>query len=160
MWTTAKEARAQVQRLWDRGELLREACGAATHFPLRLSLKKPGSADITERFEAVRAWAAGLRNAPPLRIEWQPVRHRVQGEQQLPAALWLDALDDAVRWLDKQADWQRFADLVRMTRQRCPDVLPWVCKYPLQALALHPQWPALLQVVVWVRQHLSSDTRN
>ena len=51
-WSTAPDLKAQVMRLWERGELLREGLNAATsRFPLRLTLKAPSPDDITRRFE-------------------------------------------------------------------------------------------------------------
>ncbi len=58
IWTGPRELRAQLMRLWERGELLRDAVTGKVRFPLRLPFKPPGSADIADRFDAVRAWAA------------------------------------------------------------------------------------------------------
>ena len=59
-WTGPKELKAQLSRLWERGELLRDAVTGHVRFPLRLSIQSPHSADITDRFNEVRAWAAEL----------------------------------------------------------------------------------------------------
>ena len=152
-WTTPKELKAQLARLWERGELLRDAVTGNTRFPLRLTIKGPASADITERFDAVRTWAAELANASPLRLEWQEIRHRVQGLQKLPSSGWIDSMDDALAWLGKRREWDRFSSLVEMTRQQNPSLMPWLEKRPLQALELAGEWPRLLVVVDWVRKH-------
>jgi len=152
-WTTAKDLKAQLARLWERGELLRDAVTGNTRFPLRLTIKGPASADITERFDAVRIWAAELAGTSPLRLEWQEIRHRVQGLQRLPSGGWIDSMDDALGWLGKRRDWDRFSSMVEMTRQQNPALLPWLAKRPLQALELAGEWPRLLAVVDWVRRH-------
>jgi hypothetical protein len=152
-WTGPEDLKAQLKRLWDRGELLRDAATGDTRFPLRLTLKAPGSADVTDRFEAVRAWAAGLSATPWIRLEWQDIRHRVQGKQRLPAAAWIDSVDDALHWLGKRRDWQRFAAIIASTRQAQPALLPWLAKRPLQALELADDWPRLLAVVAWLAHH-------
>lgn len=152
-WTTSKELKAQLARLWERGELLRDAVTGNTRFPLRLSIKGPSSNDITERFDAVRAWAAELAHARPLRLEWQEIRHRVQGVQKLPSAGWIDSMEDALLWLGKHRDWDRFSSLVEMTRRQNPSLMPWLEKRPLQALELADEWPRLLAVVDWVMKH-------
>lgn len=153
MWTTAKDLKAQLARLWDRGELLRDAVTGNQRFPLRLKLKGPTSADITARFEAVRAWVAELSATRSLRLEYQDVRHRVQGMQRLPQEAWLDSLDNALAWLDKVRDWDRFTALLNQTRQACPAALPWLAKRPHQALELTKEWPDLLVIVNWISEH-------
>ena len=152
-WTGPKELKAQLLRLWERGELLRDAVTGHARFPLRLALKSPTSVDITERFEAVRAWATDLAAVTCLRIEWQELRHRVQGAQKLPASVWVDSQEDALAWLGKRREWERFAAQLAATRQAQPALLPWLEKRPLQALELVADWPRLLAVVAWLAQH-------
>lgn len=152
-WTGPKELKAQLVRLWERGELLREAVPGHSRFPLRLTLKPPGSADITDRFDSVRAWAAELSATAPLRLEWQEVRHRVQGAQRLPASAWVDTVADALAWLGKRRDWDRFSAQVAATRQTHPALLPWLDQHPLPALRLAEQWHRLLAVVDWLLAH-------
>ena len=153
MWTTLADLKAQLMRLWERGELLRDAVTGNARFPLRLTLKSPVSKDVTERFDAVRAWAAQLAGARPLRVAWQEVRHRVQGMQKLPASVWIDSADDALTWIGKHREWRRFRDLIEMTLRQSPSLLPWLEKRPLQALELADEWPHLLAVVDWVANH-------
>jgi len=152
-WTGPKELKAQLARQWERGELLRDAVTGDVRFPLRLSLKLPGSRDITDRFNEVRTWAAELAAADSIRVEWQEIRHRVQGAQILPACAWVETLEDALTWLGKRKDWGRFAAQVSATREANPGLLPWLEKRPLQALALADEWPQLLAVVAWLSDH-------
>lgn len=149
-WTSAQELKAQLVRLWKRGDLLRDAVSGQSRFPLRLTLKGPGSADITDRFDAVRAWAAELAATDAVRLEWQEIRHRVQGTQNLPLSAWVNAIEDALSWLGKRREWERFAGLVSATRQAHPALLPWLERRPLQALALAEEWTRLLAVVGWL----------
>jgi hypothetical protein len=145
--------KAQVQRLWDRGELLRDAVNGDARFPLRLTLKTPSSSDITERFEEVRNWARELSDTKFLRIEWQEVRHRVQGIQRLPATCWIDTIDDALGWIGKHRDRDRFAEILEITRPRQPVLLAWLAKRPMQSVALAEAWPQLLDVIDWLAMH-------
>lgn len=152
-WATPKDLNAQLVRLWERGELLRDVVTGNARFPLRLALKTPGSADITDRFELVRAWAAELSAVSHLRLEWQEVRHRVQGAQRLPASAWIDSIEDALNWLGKRRERERFMTLVSATRQANPALLLWLEKRPLQALEVADEWTQLLAVVEWLMNH-------
>lgn len=152
-WTGPKELKAQLARLWERGELLRDAVTGNARFPLRLTLKSPSSAEITDRFDAVRAWAAELSDTDSVRIEWQEVRHRVQGTQKLPASVRIETMEDALTWLGKRREWERFSAQVSATRKTHAALLPWLEKRPLQALELFAEWPRLLSVVAWLVEH-------
>lgn len=153
MWTCPKDLKAQLVRLWDRGELLRDAVTGNPRFPLRLTVKSPGSADITDRFEEVRKWASELGATDSVRVQWQALRHRVQGTQMVPASVWIDHIDDALQWLGKRREWDRFQALVAVTRNTRPALLPWLERRPLQALELADQWEYLLSVVRWLLEH-------
>ncbi|HMR70604.1 MAG TPA: DUF3322 domain-containing protein, partial [Rubrivivax sp.] len=124
-WTTPADLRAQVQRLWDRGELLRAAVADAIDWPLRLGLKVPAPADLSERFDAVRDWVREIGEARHVRLEWRERTHRVQGRQRLPAAAWVDSLDDALALVGKMRQAERFRALWQQTASAQPALQPW-----------------------------------
>lgn len=152
-WTTPADLRAQVQRLWDRGDLLRAAATDAVSWPLRLSLKAPSAADLSDRFEAVRDWVRAVADTPQVRIEWREWNHRVQGTQRLPAAIWIDTLQDALAFIGKGRQAQRFEAVWKQTAAAQPPLLAWLSRRPIQALELADRWERLLAVVAWLQAH-------
>lgn len=152
-WTTSAALRAQVQRAWDRGELLRAAVSEAAIWPMRLGLKAPGAADVSDRFEAVREWVRTLAETPHVRIEWRDWNHRVQGAQRLPAAVWVDSLQDALALIGQTRQAQRFQALWNLTAGAQPTLLAWLSRRPNQALDLADRWERLLAVVTWLQAH-------
>lgn len=152
-WTTPADLRTQVQRLWDRGELLRAAVTDTVSWPLRLSLKAPSAADLSDRFEAVRDWVRAIADTPQVRIEWREWNHRVQGMQRLPAAVWIDTLQDALAFIGKARQAQRFEALWQQTAAAQPRLLAWLSRRPIQALDLVDRWDRLLAVVAWLQAH-------
>ena len=92
----------------------------------------------------MRAWSAELAATPRVRLEWQEIRHRVQGTQRLPASAWIDCIEDVLALLGKRREWDRFVALVSETRRAQPDLLPWLERRPLQALELAGDWARLL----------------
>jgi hypothetical protein len=152
-WTTPADLRAQVQRLWDRGDLLRAAVTDAAAEPLRLNLKAPGAADLSDRFEAVRGWVRALADTPQVRIDWREWNHRVQGLQRLPAAVWMDSVHAALAFIGKARQAQRFEVLWQRTASAQPALLAWLSRRPLQALDLADRWERLLAVVAWLQAH-------
>ncbi len=152
-WTRASDLKAQLQRLWDRGEVLASVVGGEALFPRRLSLKGPTAAELSDQFEAARQWVAELRAQPQVRLVEQQVRHRLLGAQELPQEAWVDTLDAAVAMLGKQRALAQFLRLLDQTRQLQPLIVPWLQRRPLQALELTAEWPRLLAVVAWLQAH-------
>ena len=152
-WTTPAELRAQVQRLWYRGDLLRAAVTDVVSWPLRLSLRTPAASDLSDRFEAVRDWVRAVADTPQVRIEWREWNHRVQGTQQLPAAVLLDTLQDALAFIGKGRQAQRFDAVWQQTAAAQPPLLAWLARRPIQALDLADRWERLLAVVAWLQAH-------
>jgi hypothetical protein len=166
-WTTPADLRAQVQKLWDKGDLLRPLVQGVAMPAQRLRLLGPTSTDLSERFDAVRTWMAALRlvtRTPGMaspkaayRVELREFRHRVLGQSAVPDAVWLDTLEDALALLGKTQDARRFNHLVQLTQAQYPALFPLLCpwleKRPLAALALAEVWARLLAVVVWLQSH-------
>lgn len=152
-WTMPADLRAQVQRLWDRGDLLRAAVKDATLWPLRLNLKAPTAADLSDRFEAVREWARAVADTPHVRIEWREWNHRVQGAQRLPVAVWVNSVHEALAFIGKARQAQRFEAVWQQTAATQPVLLAWLSRRPIQALDLADRWERLLAVVAWLQVH-------
>ncbi|MGD9098808.1 MAG: DUF3322 domain-containing protein [Desulfobacterales bacterium] len=153
-WTRPGDLRKTVQRLWDKGALLTGLAGGESLFPKRLPLKGPTSTELTQNFDEVRRWIAQLkRQAKHYRIVWRHVNHRILGANDLPGEIWIDTLDDALAFVDRRQEAERFTALVAMTQERLPDIIAWLRKRPLRALALADDWPLLLDIVAWIRQH-------
>lgn len=153
-WTTPADLRAQVQKLWDKGLLLACLAGAEPLFPRRLMLKGPTSAELAENFAEVRRWITRLtREAKRYRLVWRKVNHRILGLNDVPAEAWLDRLEDALGLIGKGREAECFAAQVALTGNRRPEVLPWLKRRPLRALALADDWPHLLDIVSWLQCH-------
>ena len=166
-WTTPADLRAQVQKLWDKGDLLRPLVQGGAMPAKRLRLVGPTSTELTERFDAVRAWMADLRqvtltpvSATPkvgYRITLREFRHRVLGHSAVPDEVWLDTLEDAWALIGKSKEARRFASLVQLTQAQHPALFPalsaWLEKRPLAALALADEWERLLAVVAWLQSN-------
>jgi hypothetical protein len=157
-WTTPADIKRQVQRLWDSGVLLAAMIRDDSSFPRRLTLKSPNSTDLAARFDEVRTWIAALRDGEPrgYRIVWRELNHRVIGQNNVPAEVWIDSLDAALGLIGKRTDADRFSRVVEETRTRCPELVPWLARRPLRALELRDDWPRLLDVVLWMRANPNS----
>ncbi|KQH74718.1 DUF3322 domain-containing protein [Xylella fastidiosa] len=154
-WATPVSLRAQVERLWKRGDLLR-ALVTDTHamtWPHHLKLRAPNAADLSERFQAVRDWVQAIVGTPQIRIQWREWKHRVQGTQQVPAAVYLDTLQDALAFIGKTHEALQFEAVWQQTAAAQPVLLAWLLRRPTQALEVADRWERLLAVVAWLQAH-------
>ena len=151
-WTRPADLRLQVQRLWDRGEMLRALATGESPFPRRLVLKTPTSSEMIDRFDDVRTWIAELLTVACCRVEMREFTHRMLGTNAVPQAVWIDHLDNALELLGKGREAARFQTLLDRARDE-PALLTWAARKPLRALELADDWERLLAVVRWVRGH-------
>jgi hypothetical protein len=152
-WSRPADLRTQLQKLWERGDLLASLVTGESLFPKRLALKTPTSSDMAERFDQVRDWIAELRAMPRCRVEMREFRHRVLGSNAVPHEAWIDDREDAIALIGKQRDVARFTALLEATRQRQPSLLAWLARRPLRALELAGEWNRLLDIVAWLQAH-------
>jgi hypothetical protein len=133
--------------------LLRAAVSAAVPLPLRLTLRAPSAADLSDRFEAVRDWVGTVADTPHVRIEWREWNHRVQGTQRLPVAVWVESLPDALTFIGKARQARRFELLWQQTAAAQPALLAWMTRRPIRALELADRWERILAIVAWLQTH-------
>lgn len=152
-WTRPADLRAQLQKLWDRGDILAALVTGDAQFPKRLALRAPTSAELTESFETARTWIGELQRMPHCRLEMREFRHRTFGANAIPCAAWIDTLDDAAALLGKRRELNGFMALINATRRQQPQLQPWLAQRPLKALELHDAWERLLGIVTWLRDH-------
>jgi hypothetical protein len=154
-FTALKDLKAQLQRLWDDGDILASrVAGGAPVFPRQLRLKCPSSAQMSGEFAAVKSWAQSLNTAPDFRIvSRERGAHRLLGANTLPAEAWVDTVEAAVAILGKSADMRRFDALLSLTRARQPALEAWLVKRPRKALEHATDWPKFLDIVAWVQAH-------
>ncbi len=153
IWTRPVDLRAQLQKMWLRGDLLASLVSGESLFPLRLALKCPTSAEMAERFDEVRSWISELRATSGCRVTLREFKHRVFGANTVPHEVWIDTLDDALGLIGKRRDATRFIALLDATRQRQPQLLNWLARRPLRALELSDEWSRLLDIVAWLNAH-------
>jgi hypothetical protein len=173
-WTTPDELRDQVLSIWKRGKILASGVSIPTPpqageeraealFPLKLTLRRPEAKEIGPSFEAVRAWIRELEEHSRsckgfgYDIEWTVINHRQLGRNMMPIRISVPAESDALRLIGKEREGRHFRQLVAMTRDRFPALMPWVSRRPFVLLEHASDWPRILDVVAWFRDHPRSN---
>ncbi len=152
-WSNRQTLIAQLEKLWQRGELLRQLIEVDQLFPKRLVFKAPNSKALSEQFDAVRQWIVDIQQLNGFRFEYKTVQHRIIGENRLPAEAWIDDLTTAISLLKKTTQSQRFRTLIEQTKTAQPTLIHWIKQQPIKALEHADVWPKLLQLVAWRLAH-------
>ncbi len=148
-WTTPADVQARLQRLWDRDALWQ------AEFPMRLPLRMPTAAAQSNQLDAVGEWIALWQRAARRggRVVLREVRHRLLGTNALPAEVWFDTRDDALRLIGLAEEGRQLAALLDATQSRFPALLPWMQQQPRRCLALADDWSRLLDLIAWLEAH-------
>jgi hypothetical protein len=158
-WSTPDDVRAAVQRLWDQGRILAARLNDEPLFPLEISLRAPGVADMGEQFGAVRDWVARLHAGSKATrglgymLRARDINHRQLGRQQVPAAACFDTAEDALRLIGRGADARRFDQLAVTTLAAFPELRTWVASRPFIMLEQADGWDRVLAILHWFRAH-------
>jgi hypothetical protein len=155
-WTTPAELVAQLQRLWDRGEVLRSAVTDGALFPKPLRLRRPTSTDLGSRFDEVRQWIRALEAAQGFTLEFEEIVHRQLGRNRVPGRVWVSTEADALRILGKQRAAENFHSLRRMILAAIPALDAWVTAFPLKVLEFEDQWERVIAVLLWFERNPQS----
>ena len=150
-WTTPEALKKQLQKLWEKGVLLRELVEDSGYFPRQLTFKKPTSDDLSSRFNEVRQWISLLSQSAEkgYHLEWREVRHRIIGVNRLPAKIWVDSAFDAVKILGLRKTSERYLHLFQYIVVAQPALRSWLIKYPLRVL--EQDWTKLLAIIGWLQ---------
>ncbi|MBU6454079.1 MAG: hypothetical protein KGS72_20030 [Cyanobacteria bacterium REEB67] len=146
-WTTPVDIKAQIQKLWDNGDILGSIARNENVFPRRLKLKCPTTQEYTNRFDETRKWADNLNSIKQCRIEYEEINHRVLGKNNFPKQIWIDDLEQAASLIGKRTDLAQFRKLIETINQRQPLLIPWFARRPMLGLELDDRLPQLLAIV-------------
>ncbi|MEX2497937.1 MAG: Wadjet anti-phage system protein JetD domain-containing protein [Wenzhouxiangellaceae bacterium] len=158
-WSSPADISGQVRKRWNQGLLLGAKETVEARFPMPLRLKRPRPADLNERFNQVRDWvealAAGDRNQRGFGyvIEWKTVNHRIHGSNRVPAGVLIPTRADALKLIGKTAAAETFEKLRARILGQFPELTDWLARRPMTALDHAEDWPRLLAVLTWFRQH-------
>jgi hypothetical protein len=158
-WTTPAAVRAEIQRRWDRGQILAARLGETPVFPATLRLRRPDTGDLTNRFDDVRQWIRTLEQGSKAvlgfgyDIEWNEINHRQLGRNRVPSRIGVATEADAIRLIGKTQEAKRFSVLMDAMLSRFPALSGWFARHPLTALENAADWDRIIAILAWFRDH-------
>jgi hypothetical protein len=158
-WTKPVDLADQISRYWTQGRILASKINGAPLFPLRLRLRGPDTKALGQRFEEVRAWIRDLETGSRAKrgfgydIEWIDINHRQLGRNQIPNGTSVPTEVDALRLISKTKDAQLFDECLQSTLGTFPVLADWIRRRPLTMVENAADWPRILAVLAWFRDH-------
>ncbi len=154
-WAEPADILATLHRRWSSGRYLRSHARGDRWEPVRIPIKGPASNELLDRFDEVRRWAdgfarEGLGEGPGLRIEHRTLGGRGLGSNQVPARSVVKTFGELCSVLGTGDDVRALDDLMAMTRERLPALVPWMADRPMAVLEHREEWARLLATVEWV----------
>jgi hypothetical protein len=162
-WTTPIDLADQVLRVWSKGRILAARMTGDPLFPLTLRLRRPDTRAYGEHFEKVRSWIRVLEEGARARrgfgydIEWAEINHRQLGRNRIPDGVAVPTEADALKLIGMEKEAARFEQLRQATGRSFPSLAEWLARKPFVALGHARDWPRILAVLAWFRDHPNSD---
>ena len=159
-WTEPADILATLRRRWGTGKYLRAYARGERWEPVSIPIKGPTSNELLDRFDDVRRWAGGFSQdalGVGLAIEHRTVRGRSLGVSRVPARAVVQTFEELCCVLGTVDDIQTVDELLAMTGQRFPTLLPWMADHPMTVLEHRDVWTEVLATIEWV---VSNDPRG
>jgi len=158
-WTTPAGIAAAVRRRWNDGELLRSFVAGEAFPRIDVPLRGPVATDLGEHFDAARAWAESVRRASrdsrAFAVVHGQIGGRLSGATEVPVRAQITSYDQAWTVLGVAGEVAAFRQLLSATNDNLR-AREWALASPLAAIALAPEWPAVLAAYTWLTSHRDS----
>ena len=153
-WTTLAMLRAQSQKAWDSGALLRELLEPGGVYPRRRPLKRPTAATLRSDYAAARAWAAELFGAAGhFSLETAEVGRTTVGSNLLPAAAVFASAEDEIAFVGTAKDAARFRGLAAELTALDAAFRAWALRRPTRLLELGGDALTAARAALWLRDN-------
>jgi hypothetical protein len=130
---------------------LRSIVTGETFFPFDIRF---GRLSASADWNTLRAAIAALcESGLGYRVEWVETNTRRWGRQRFPDRVWFQNEEDFLRAIQKSEEIKRYRAKVDLTREICPELLPWVAANPTQVVEFEAVWADLLKVCCYLYAH-------
>ncbi len=160
-WTEPADALRVLTRRWRTGEDLGAYAEGRAFVPIQVPIRRPSAGELASRFGEAQEWTKRWERAAgsTLRIEYVDIGGRRVGANRIPLRVWVDTAEQLWRHLKVEGDVRGYVDLVARTRERAPELVPWMLTKPHHVLELRSSWDLLVGTVLWIDEQPDLSTR-
>jgi hypothetical protein len=131
--------------------VLRAEAAGSKLFPLQIPFGRPRTtADFAVLQRDIAALAAAVL---PWRIDWQDIQTRKWGRQRWPVRVGFESAENLAAALDRSTQLQKFREALRLTRDVCPALEPWLQLKADRILDHLEYWPGVVAVCRYFNDH-------
>lgn len=159
-WSSADELIATIHKRWERGRYLRDYASGVPWEPITLPVKAPAATELLNDFEKAAQWADRFRRdiktgrcAGSIGVEHRNVRSLGLGANVVPARIRIETFEQLCSLLGTAGEVRLLDEIMELTADALPDLLPWVIEHPAEAVAHHQIWERILGIIRWITNH-------
>ncbi len=158
-WTTSKDIKKKMLRLWDSGRWPSASLKQEILFPFSIPLAHPNGTELSQKFDQAREWIRDLEaSSKPNRgsgyeLVVTEINHRQIGKNQLPTSVTFADESEALAYIGKTQDADILRLLAALTSEKIPELFSWVAAKPIRLLEQVEKWERILEVLLWMRAH-------
>jgi hypothetical protein len=156
-WTDLSDVRNKLNRIWERGSVLRFLLDPddsnSISLPLRVSLVGPSATEMAEQYSDCRFWITEFTDnwsEFSFEIEWKEKVNRQIGKNSIPSALLFHDIEIIVRFISKKNELLFFEESTALLLDRLPDLKKWILKKPLHLTDPHIDWKQCACLLEWL----------
>lgn len=86
-------------------------------------------------------------------LEYQKVKTKHLGTQDLPISIYFDTERDFLKFLGKEKEVELFKTSIEKIIKAFPELKDWVIKNPLKVIACHNEWDSILKVCQYFKKN-------
>ncbi len=159
-FTSVKDLKQRASKIWARGDYHRSWLQKTDYFPLEIPIKNIPAKALLNHYSEIQDAIYALRQDSQKQgyvISDKIISHRQIGEQKLPKAIVFNNEAIFLKYLGKQAEFEKFKQLVEQSLKQDALLLDWFIRYPLKIMQYADIWPQLLKVCDYFDTHPQPD---
>ncbi len=159
-WTCYNDIKIRLNKIWNKGDILRSTQECDNIFPLKIKLKTPTASEMCNQFVEIGKWIQSLKTQDKhvkgygYILEEKTVNYRLVGKNTLPTHAVIPTILDAVKIISKKSDYDLYIENKNLILDNFPTLKEWVHKYPFKVINKIGEEPlSFIKVLKWFKSH-------
>jgi hypothetical protein len=154
---TVTEIQKKSKRKYE--EVLRFSLNGESCFPLEIRSNKTLSKDFIQMSKEIAEVLGGSKDRKGFgySVVSETIKTRQHGVQDIPKSIQFDTLDDYLKFLKKDREFNIMMENYRLIRSGLGQIESWLKKNPMAIINNSNKWPGLIKVCKWFLNDFEPD---